>query len=521
MGTAKCEEQKNKSLLPSVAAFLKGHSLMQPLQVCLLGSSFAMQRFGYSPDAVSTFVGTCHTAMEIFYLFSALSTFGILTALRSIWKLHADEYAAYGCVCSAWVIVIVNVFLLKAFALGKSNETIALYFWMLIAANCVAGIDDMFMFTVASDDVSSYDLGASFTGIVVGLFHWCALITLKKRNMDVNYWLIFYQLVAILSLSLGTAVVWTWYTFKGGLLDKIKKKGKSQAASKGSENIKEDQTFLQAYWATFAMTLMSSIGYGFIYVIYPLISPFEMVEFEHQHPIQTACLVIHAVSGILVWILDKHCNLGKKWVGPLAYYHFIWLLAIPFFGIGIMYIRIMHYPKSLIARGVRMKPVLVGFLTVIYYFSGRFFIGAACAAIDGNAKVADAKASNASQSDCENTNSGASDSAGSSGISQAGSSSESAETSKKSDHASTISSMNLALNLLVLNIVKYISEAYIEHFRESREEFEYGEPWPTEGMGEREAFFYWLKEGAVLGFKNFRKLAVQNIKAKLAPYIQT
>ncbi|GBE62596.1 Tpr-related family member [Babesia ovata] len=452
--------------------------------------------------------------MEIFYLFSALTTFGILTALRSIWGLNADRYAAYGCVCSAWVIVIVNVFLLKSFALGKGNETVTLYFWMLIAANCVAGIDDMFMFTVASDDVSSYDLGASFTGIVVGLFHWCALIILKKRKMDVNYWLIFYQLFAILTLSLCTAAIWTWYTFQGGLLDKITKKEASQGTGKGGVDSEKDQTFLQAYWATFAMTAMSSMGYGFIYVIYPLISPFEMVEFEHQHPIQTACLVIHAVSGILVCILDKYCELGKKWAGSRAYYHFIWLLAIPFLGIGFMFIRVMHYPKSLIAKGVRMKPVLVGFLTVIYYFSGRFFIGAACAAIDGNAKKGDSEASDVKKSDCEN-----SAATGSPGGTQADSNASAAQDAKKSDHASTISSMNLALNLLVLNIIKYISEAYIEHFREVREEYEYGEPWPTEGMGEREAFFYWLKQGAVLGFKNFRKLAVQNIKAKLSPYI--
>ncbi|CDR71815.1 hypothetical protein, conserved [Babesia bigemina] len=496
-------------MLARVAAFLKGHSLTQPLEVCLLGSSFAMQRFGYSPDAVSTFVGTCHTAIEIFYLFSALGTFGILTVLRSICKLPADTYAAYGCVCSAWVIVVVNVFLLKSFALGKGNATITLYFWMLIAANSVAGIDDMFMLTVAPDDVSSYDLGISFTGIVVGLFHWWVPITLKNRNMDVNYWLIFYQLLAILTLSLCTAVVWTWYTFKGGLLEAIEEKDKSKSADAGKKESEMDQTFLQAYWATFPMTFMSSIGFGSIYVIYPLISPFEMVGFEDQHPIQTACLVVHAVSGILVWILDKYCRLGEKWDKELKYYHFIWLLAVPFFGIGIMFIRIMHYPKSLIARAVHMKPVVVGFLTVIFYFSGRFFIAAAYAAIDGNAKAA-----NFTQYDCENASSSASSG------SQASSSAPAAN-GKKSDHASTISSMNLALNLLVLNIVKYISEGYIEHFRESREEFEYGEPWPTEGMGEREAFFYWLKEGAVLGFKNFRKLAVQNIKAKLAPYTQT
>ncbi|GIX63895.1 TPR-related protein family member, putative [Babesia caballi] len=462
------------------SAFLKGLSLMQPLQVCLLGSSFAMKRFGYGPKEVSPFVGLCSNSMELFYLISALGTFVVSSWMKN--KNGNRSFPAKGCLVSSWLIVLANIMLLRSYSHGEGNENITMYYWMLVIANFIAGIDDMFMFDVASDKIASYDLGASFTGLVVVAFHWCTMTALEKRNMDVNYWLIVCQLYGVLGLSALAAAMWTGYTYAGGLLDKGSG-GETQQTTETSGANSDNSTFFEAYWAALPMCAASTIGYGFIYVVYPLISPFEMVKFEHQYPIQRACLIFHALSGITVWLMDQFGGLSKKWEGENAKYHYIWYLGIPFLGIGCMFIWIMHNPNSGLAGLIRMRPAVVGFLTVVYYYSGRMAIISACVGIDGNARK-----SNGTHSSNSNGH---------------------------SKHGSTISAMNLGINLLALSLSKYVSEAYIQQFRDAREAFEAGVPWPTDGMSTSSAFGYWLKTGIKEGYRNITEVMVKDVRTRL------
>nr|BAN64198.1 integral membrane protein [Babesia bovis] len=230
------------------------------------------------------------------------------------------------------------------------------------------------------------------------------------------------------------------------------------------------------------MMAASTIGYGSIFVVYPLISPFEMVAIKHRYPIQSLCTIFHAISGISLWFLGEKAGMKEKWEGNNAYYYLLYLLFIPYLGIGIMFIVIMHYPLSPIARLVHMKPMIVGFLTVFFYFSGRVVINSSTAAIDGNAKSSNG-ASEGKECKCP--------------------------------HGSTLSSVNLGINLLVLNITKYISEAYIQRFITTRDAYKPGEPWPTEGMSVTDGFLYWLFVGIEEGFVSFKESFDQNVKGKL------
>ncbi|EDO05224.1 putative integral membrane protein [Babesia bovis T2Bo] len=471
-------EENKKNFLDYAANFLKGLSLMQPLNLCLLGSSFAMQRFGYGPDAVGIFIGMCHNSMELFYLFSALGVLVIFTSFQSYGE-KTKNIQRYCSIVVSWIIVAVNVVILKAFAWGEGNSNVVLYYWALVVANFVAGIDDMIIYDISSDNIPSYDLGASCTGIFVAFLHGITIFILQKIGKDVNYWLVLTNIVVMLTLSFIVAIVWSYYihTKVGQTL------GTAQTTSgNGASKCDGNCSFWDAYCGAFPMMAASTVGYGFIFVVYPLISPFEMVTFEHRYPIQSLCTIFHAISGISIWFLARYAGLSDKWEKDKRYYYLLYLLFIPYLGIGIMFIVIMHYPLSSIAKLVRMKPLIVGFLTVLFYFSGRVVINSSTAAIDGNAKPSNG-ASEGKECKCQ--------------------------------HGSTLSSVNLGINLLVLNITKYISEAYIQQFITTRDAYKPGEPWPTEGMSVTDGFLYWLFIGIEEGFVSFKESFDQNVKGKL------
>ncbi|ORM42316.1 RNA polymerase II subunit A C-terminal domain phosphatase [Babesia sp. Xinjiang] len=401
----------------------------------------------------------CHASMELFYLFSALGTFTI-NSLIKLYKRGKDDILKGFSVSSSWTIVVVNVFLLKSYAWGNGNENIVFYYWVLILANFVAGIDDMLVYDIASNNIAAYDLGASCTGVFVSLLHWCAMKILERYKIDVNYGLIVCHMIVLLILSLVAAISWTTCMYtncnNGG-------SGSTVSSTSPSCNC----GFWTAYTGTLPMTVMSTIGYGMIYVIYPRISPFEMVQFDYQYPIQKVCTVLQAGAGLAIYVLNEQAGLSDKWKNGKRYYHLIWLLAIPYLAIAFIFIRIMHYPQSPLAKAIRMKPWVVGFLTVFYYFAGRMLIMIACVAIDGNAKCTEG-------SNSENT---------------------------KCGMGSTISSMNLGVNLLVLNITKYISEAYMDEFIKHRKSEQprsaaaessnlnhHGKPWTKRQKQSRDAW---------------------------------
>ncbi|EDO08743.1 putative integral membrane protein [Babesia bovis T2Bo] len=465
-----------QEFLEKAANFLKGLSLMQPLNLCLLSSSFAMQRFGYGPDSVGIFIGMCHNSMELFYLFSALGTLAFFSCLKQCCDI-TKTIQQWCSILVSWIIVAVNVVILKAFALGEGNSNVVAYYWALVIAHLVAGIDDMIMYDISSNNIASYDLGSSCTGIFVALMHGMTLFILHKIGMDVNYWLVLMHIVVMLTLSFIVAIVWSYYiSTKLG-----ESSGESQPTTENG-NCDGKFTFGKAYFGAFPMMAASTVGYGFIYVIYPLISPFEMVAYKHRYPIQSLCTIFHAIAGISICYLAEKAGLKDKWENDKACYYLLYLLFIPYLGIGIMFIVIMHYPLSTVAKLVHMKPLIVGFLTVFFFFSGEVVIISSTSSIDGNAKP-----------------------------------SKTARGGKecKCSYGSTLSSVNLGINLLVLNIAKYISEAYIQEFIVTRDAYKPGEPWPTEGMSVTDSFLYWLFVGIEEGFVSFKESFDQNVKGKL------
>ncbi|GFE55252.1 hypothetical protein BaOVIS_026560 [Babesia ovis] len=197
------------TFLAKAGAFLKGLSLLQTMNVCLLGSSFAMSRFGYNPEAVGIFVGMCHNSIELFYLVSAIGAFVLLRCLDQIPEqgLRLKKWCS---IVNSWIIVLLNVLLLKSYAWVEGNENIVLYYWTLIAANFFAGADDMIMYDIASHNMASYDLGESCTGIFVAGLHWCTIYFLRKAKKDIDYGLNACHIFVLLVLSLLAAMVWTF-----------------------------------------------------------------------------------------------------------------------------------------------------------------------------------------------------------------------------------------------------------------------------------------------------------------------
>lgn len=419
-----------------------------------------MKRFGYDENSVSVFVGFCHNSMELVYLVSALTTFLLL----SLSKLHDETFKWFSCVYSSISViftVVVNVLLLRAYAFGEGNENIVMYYRMLVLANLAAGIDDMCISTIAADCLSQYDFGQAMIGIVVSLFHWIAFKMLIMLEKDVNYWLIVSQLIFITMLSAIAAVVWIWYLIQENIMGNgTKNKVECSQAGNLGKGISQ----------TLPMIVICTVGYGIIYVVYPLISPFEMVDFPHHYPIQRACLIFHAISGLTVWVIDMSGGLKDSWYkGKMAWLHLIWLLLIPFIGTAVLFIYCMHYPDSLFGRAIINRPMVVGCLTVIYYYTARFTTGISYVAIDANG---DGK-------------------------------------------GQILSAVNLAINLVSLNAIKYISEAYIQQFRITKRNCKNGQPWPTDGMTTFSAFVYWCRIGTEHGFKNFRELSSADVKQLL------
>ncbi|GFE55251.1 Tpr-related family member protein, putative [Babesia ovis] len=208
-----------------------------------------------------------------------------------------------------------------------------------------------------------------------------------------------------------------------------------------------------------------------------------MVRPEDRYPIQSICTVAHAVLGILLWLLEQHAGLSDKWTNGRQWYYAVYLLVVPYLAIGAVFIFSMHYPESTLGRAVRMKPLVVGILTFCFYVAGRACIMVSNISINGNAKSTD--------SNCKCT------------------------------HGSTLSSMNLGVNLLVLSISKYISEGYIQKYIVTRNLAAESHQWPTDGMSTIQAFHYWLQVGWQEGLKNFKGTFDQDVREKLAHALLT
>ncbi|KAK2194419.1 uncharacterized protein BdWA1_003515 [Babesia duncani] len=134
----------------------------------------------------------------------------------------------------------------------------------------------------------------------------------------------------------------------------------------------------QAAWAPITMAV---VAMAFEFVIYPVICPILTVESSKHHTILLWSLIVETFSGTMVFILCDKSDIKKPWVQgdangvgsgsgtqyPRQYYHLLWFLFIPYFGLGIMFLWALHHPNSGFSNALKFG-VWGGILTCVYYF---------------------------------------------------------------------------------------------------------------------------------------------------------
>ncbi|KAK2195023.1 uncharacterized protein BdWA1_003504 [Babesia duncani] len=195
--------------------------------------------------------------------------------------------------------------------------------------------------------------------------------------------------VLLLLVGLGT-FIFVSFALKG------QASGSSGGSNDSSGSTPDSRTLLdlfktgaQAAWAPITMAVLAM---AFEFAIYPVICPILTVESSRHHTILLWALIVESFSGTMVFMLTGLGNkdMKKPWVQGDAngvgsgtykrqYYHLLFLMFIPYFGLGFMFLWALHHPNASFAKTIKFG-VWGGILTCLYYLSAENLvnIGFAC-----------------------------------------------------------------------------------------------------------------------------------------------
>ncbi|KAK2195038.1 uncharacterized protein BdWA1_003486 [Babesia duncani] len=115
---------------------------------------------------------------------------------------------------------------------------------------------------------------------------------------------------------------------------------------------------------------MAVVAMAFEFVIYPVICPILTVESSKHHTILLWALIVETFSGTMVFMVTGiNKDIIRLWnSGPQRFYHLLWLMFIPYLGLGLMFFWALHHPNSGFAKTIKFG-AWGGIFTCLFYLS--------------------------------------------------------------------------------------------------------------------------------------------------------
>ncbi|KAK2197578.1 hypothetical protein BdWA1_000580 [Babesia duncani] len=440
-----------------VCMFLVGFNLLQPFQVIVGGSMFAIKRFGGNPNNTSLLVGRSCQGHLLFNLIGAMLMFG-LSFLPGEGTCH---YLSIACV---WLTVVLNVVILLVYAFGNGMKSLKTYFWSLFGASFCIGITEIIVVKALPQSMASFPVGLGCIGIFVCIFHCIIKLVVKMLKKNVDYWLVTSHLLFNVVLSIVSAICWTVCIF--GEMDKVT----------GDEAIPDGPSFGNALLGSINNILIVFAAHVFFFLIYPVILPYNMCKIEHCPTIITICLAFDCAIGFTGNYLSRTV-LSGAWTDDKFVLNLIWLGILPIIFFCGIFIYWFHSAKSRVTKLMKENSIFGGFMTVFFYIMCQMLINIAFATcFDNTFKFGTEKEY---------------------GVASAG----------------YVCSLCVFALLLGLWFGSYFSDAHARHYTNMKERISNPEDWPTYGRGFFGKMGYWTGKTIVEAFKTIPLLFTTDVVA--------
>ncbi|KAK2195261.1 hypothetical protein BdWA1_002934 [Babesia duncani] len=368
------------SALHKAAMWFAGFNLCQTLLLVFVGSEFALRRFEINERHVGLFVGIANSGIQLAWLAGILLAF-VLAFLEGINSNFKKYWNPVFSIVSIVFCVVLNLALLIVYVISDGFEYINAYFWIHVVSGLAYGINQSVIFKVLPTEGAFATMGLALTGVFLTLLHGIFIPFLKAIGANVDYWLITINILAIFLIGLTTAFLWTL-----AAIEKINEAASSNSTDDSSSMDFDFQNTWKAIRNATSPILMGVLSLGLVYSVYPLISPLLIVPASSHHVINMMCLIVEAGCGILVYLLCEHADLYGPWKGDYIYWEYLWILAIPIVLVAVLFIYALHHRDSGLYYAVTNHTWFSGFLTFIFYFSGKVFQNAGTSCCEGNAR---------------------------------------------------------------------------------------------------------------------------------------
>ncbi|AFZ81027.1 hypothetical protein BEWA_004350 [Theileria equi strain WA] len=336
----------SKDGLQKGAMFMAGLTLLQSLRVALTGAKFAMDRFKIPQQNVSSFINMVHNPMELatFTGMAIVTSIALGTGENS--KNSFKWFAAFTNValCCSFVL------LLYAFTSGGEQGNLTFYYWVIVFVSFIYGLNVAAVMTVGGSDAAFFNMGIPLSGIQVCIYYFVFTKLAERFNWsNISYWIIFWQLMIAILISLASAGVWIAVAIQG------------PSGDSGGQALDA---------AGLSPIMMGMVGMGGIYAFYPAIAPYKLTDVSTGYTIDLVVLFVSAVPGIAIAILCACSSVGpdKPWKSTTQWWHATWILAIPHITAMVLCLVTLHYPDSRVANSIKSSGLKVGIITVTLKF---------------------------------------------------------------------------------------------------------------------------------------------------------
>ncbi|EKX74068.1 conserved hypothetical protein [Theileria equi strain WA] len=331
------------------AMFMAGLTLLQSLLVALTGAKFALDRFKIPQQNASSFINMVHNPME-------LATFtGIFIINALTWTSCFKNYVkAFTAIFTNVTLCYSFILLLYAFTSGGEQGDLTFYYWTIVFVSFIYGLNVACVMNVGSADAALFNVGIPLSGIQVSVYYY-VFTKLAERYQwsNVSYWIIFWQLIIAIVISLASAIVWAAaYAYRNPDAPEDADNGSSPGP------------------AVTSPIFMGMVGMGGIYAFYPAIAPYKLTDVGTGYTIDLVVLFASAVPGIAIAILCLwKIGPDQKWdeKGNTGW-HYTWFLAFPHITAMILCFVTLHYPGSRVVSSIKSSGLKVGIITVTLKF---------------------------------------------------------------------------------------------------------------------------------------------------------
>ncbi|AFZ80386.1 hypothetical protein BEWA_032390 [Theileria equi strain WA] len=337
------------------AMFMAGLTLLQSLRVALTGAKFALDRFKIPQQHASSFINMVHNPMEL-ATFTGMAIINIVL----IWTDGCNgckESFRYLAAFTNVTLCFSFILLLYAFTSGGQMGNLTSYYWAIVLASFIYGLNVATVMTVASTDASLFNVGIPISGIQVSVYYFVFTKLAERYNWsNVSYRIIFWQLIIAILISAASAIVWTIAYYPSGT-----------AGANGDTKSASLSEGLPKAWSPI---LMAMVGMGGIYAFYPAIAPYKLTDVGTGYTIDLVVLFMSAVPGIIIAALCSFEGKGpdQEWKGQNINWNYIWFLAIPHITVMILCLVTLHYPDSGVAGSIKSSGLNAGIITVTLKF---------------------------------------------------------------------------------------------------------------------------------------------------------